>query len=297
MLVRKITLSKNDFIKAIFTNISAYEIFGLLSLNTSISNISIIILNKNLTYLTENDSGESGAAVFTIIGQNKHLKSENNKHQKGIGEIPKKELSKVTTLKNESQKENINQKKKIEIKPSKEHGTSRISEQKNLFTKVINITPYISPKHKMIMGEMQKQQNQINKLKQSKEKEKHSKAVAKTVNPTMKKNKIIKINKPAVTYISKTEKAKENTNKVTNNQKTSQLKPKQTGYSLQKKNSPGLVALFSATIASVIFSIGLAGIIGHKKSFPSVLAISSLAIIGLGTLANKKTHNKRLVKK
>ena len=71
MLVRKIRLYKNNFVKAIFTNISAYELHKLL--NTSTSNIPIIILNKKLIDLTEEDS-DSGAAVFTIIGQNKHLK-------------------------------------------------------------------------------------------------------------------------------------------------------------------------------------------------------------------------------
>lgn len=288
MLVRKIRLSKNKFVKAIFTNISAYELHKLL--NISISNIPIIILNKNLIDLTEEDS-DSGAAVFTIIGQNKHLKIKNNKHPKGIDE---KKLSKDTILKN--QKETLNQ-KKTAVKHSKEHKSIRVSEQKNLFTKVITITPYISPKHKMIMGEIQK--DQINKLKQLKQKEKHPKVAVKKVNPTIKKSEN-KINKPSVTYISKIEKSKENTNKVfkkTSQPKISKVKLKQPRYSLQKKSSPGLVALFSATIASVLFSIGLAGIIGHKKSFPNVLIASSLAIIGLGMLANKKTHNKRLVKK
>lgn len=288
--MRKITLSKNNFVKAIFTNISAYELHKLL--NISISNIPIIILNKNLIDLTEEDS-DSGAAVFTIIGQNKHLKIKNNKHPKGISE---KKLSKVTILKNESQKETLNQ-KKIEVKHSKEHKSIRVSEQKNLFTKVITITPYISPKHKMIMGEIQK--DQINKLKQLKQKEKHSKVAVKKVNPTIKKSEN-KINKPSVTYISKIEKSKENTNKVikkTSQPKISKVKPKQPRYSLQKKSSPGLVALFSATIASVLFSIGLAGIIGHKKTLLNVLIASSFAIIGLGMLANKKTNNKRLVKK
>ena len=286
--MRKITLFKNNFVKAIFTNISAYELHKLL--NTSTSNIPIIILNKNLIDLTEEDS-DSGAAVFTIIGQNKHLKIKNNKHPKGIDE---KKLSKDTILK--SQKETLNQ-KKIEVKHSKEHKSIRVSEQKNLFTKVITITPYISSKHKMIMGEIQK--DQINKLKQLKRKEKHPKVAVKKVNPTIKKSEN-KINKPSVTYISKIEKSKENTNKVikkTSQPKISKVKPKQPRYSLQKKSSPGLVALFSATIASVLFSIGLAGIIGHKKTLPNVLIASSLAIIGLGMLANKKTHNKRLVKK
>lgn len=288
MLVRKIRLYKNNFVKAIFTNISAYELHKLL--NTSTSNIPIIILNKNLIDLTEEDS-DSGAAVFTIIGQNKHLKIKNNKHPKGIDE---KKLSKDTILK--SQKETLNQ-KKIEVKHSMEHKSIRVSEQKNLFTKVITITPYISPKHKMIMGEIQK--DQINKLKQLKQKEKHPKVAVKKVNPTIKKSEN-KINKPSVTYISKIEKSKENTNKVikkTSQPKISKVKPKQPRYSLQKKSSPGLVALFSATIASVLFSIGLAGVIGHKKTLPNVLIASSFAIIGLGMLANKKTHNKRLVKK
>ena len=286
--MRKIRLYKNNFVKAIFTNISASELHKLL--NTSTSNIPIIILNKNLIDLTEEDS-DSGAAVFTIIGQNKHLKIKNNKHPKGIDE---KKLSKNTILK--SQKETLNQ-KKIEVKHSKEHKSIRVSEQKNLFTKVITITPYISPKHKMIMGEIQK--DQINKLKQLKQKEKHPKMAVKKVNPTIKKSEN-KINKPSVTYISKIEKSKENTNKVikkTSQPKISKVKPKQPRYSLQKKSSPGLVALFSATVASVLFSIGLAGVIGHKKTLPNVLIASSLAIIGLGMLANKKTHNKRLVKK
>lgn len=201
--MRKIRLYKNNFVKAIFTNISAYELHKLL--NTSTSNIPIIILNKKLIDLTEEDS-DSGAAVFTIIGQNKHLKIKNNKHPK---------------------------------------------------------------------------------------------VAVKKVNPTIKKSEN-KINKPSVTYISKIEKSKENTNKVikkTSQPKISKVKPKQPRYSLQKKSSPGLVALFSATVASVLFSIGLAGVIGHKKTLPNVLIASSLAIIGLGMFANKKTHNKRLVKK
>ena len=214
--MRKIILLKNDFVKAIFTNISSYELCQLLnSFKTSISNIPIIILNKSLIDLIEDDSSASGANVFTIIGQNKPLRKNITKHPKGIEPI-KKEPSKITVLKNENKKapqENTNQNNKKEIKPSKEHETIRVSEQKNLFSKVVTITPYISPKNKMIIGEMQKQKEKINKQKQSDKKEKATiKVSAKTVNPTIKKQESTKVNQNKTTapYILKTENTKEN---------------------------------------------------------------------------------------
>lgn len=309
--MRKIILLKNDFVKAIFTNISAYELCQLLnSFKTSISNIPIIILNKSLIDLIEDDSSASGANVFTIIGQNKPLRKNKTKRPKGIEPI-KKESSKITVLKNENKKaprENPNQNNKKEIKPSKEHETIRVSEKQNLFSKVVTITPYISPKNKMIIGKMQKQKEKINKQKQSEKKEKAiTKAPYKIVKPTIKKQKTAKANKnkPAKTDISKKEKSKEITkqdsiNKANNNLKINISKLKAPKYSLQKKKSPGLIALFSAAFVPVLFGVGLAEIIGHKKSFPSVLITSSLAIIGFGMFANNnyKTNknSKRLVK-
>ena len=310
--MRKIILLKNDFVKAIFTNISAYELCQLLnSFKTSISNIPIIILNKSLIDLIENDSSASGADVFTIIGQNKPLRKNKTKHPKGIEPI-KKESSKVNVLKNENKKapqENPNQNSKKEIKTSKEHETIHVSEQKNLITKVITITPNISPKTKMIMGEIQKQKEKINKQKQSDKKEKTiTKAPAKIVKPTIKKQETAKANKnkPAKADISKKEKSKEITkqdsiNKANNNLKINISKSKTPRYSLQKKKSPGLIALFSAAFVPVLFGIGLASIAGHKRLFPNVLVASSLAIIGFGMFSNNaaktRSQNKQLVKK
>lgn len=301
--MRKIILLKYDFVKAIFTNISAYELCQLLnSFKTSISNIPIIILNKSLIDLIENDSSASGADVFTIIGQNKPLRKNKTKHPKGIEPI-KKESSKVNVLKNENKKapqENPNQNSKKEIKSLKEHETIHVSEQKNLITKVITITPNISPKTKMIIGEMQKQ-------KEKKEKA-ITKAPAKIVKPTIKKQETAKANKnkPAKADISKKEKSKEITkqdsiNKANNNLKINISKSKTPRYSLQKKKSPGLIALFSAAFVPVLFGIGLARIASHKRLFPNVLVASSLAIIGFGMFSNSaaktRSQNKQLVKK
>lgn len=304
--MRKIILSKNNFVKAIFTNVSAYEFRKLLnSLKVSISNIPIIILNKSLIDLTGNDSSRDGASVFTIIGQNKHLKRKSKiKHSKGISEISKKD--KVIILKNENKetpKENINQNKKIEIKPSKKHESIRVSEQKNLFTKVITITPYITPQNKMIMGETQKQKDKINKAKKPEKKEKASTKSSKVIKTPIKKLETTKVskNKRAELYISKEEKPKENTNRISNNSKTNRTKLKTTRYSLQKKNSPRLVAFFSSALAPVLFGLGLAGMIVHKKTFSSMLIASSLAIIGFGLFANNNSktnkNSKQLVKK
>lgn len=301
--MRKIILLKYDFVKAIFTNISSYELCQLLnSFKTSISNIPIIILNKSLIDLIENDSSASGADVFTIIGQNKPLRKNKTKHPKGIEPI-KKESSKVNVLKNENKKapqENPNQNSKKEIKSLKEHETIHVSEQKNLITKVITITPNISPKTKMIIGEMQKQKDKKEKA--------ITKAPAKIVKPTIKKQETAKANKnkPAKADISKKEKSKEITkqdsiNKANNNLKINISKSKTPRYSLQKKKSPGLIALFSAAFVPVLFGIGLARIASHKRLFPNVLVASSLAIIGFGMFSNSaaktRSQNKQLVKK
>lgn len=284
--MRKIILAKNDFVKAIFTNISVYELGQLLN---KLTTFKILILNK-LMDLTDDDS-TSGANILTIIGQNKYFKKM-AKHPKGIGEINKEEVSKITVLENKGKKtteENINQKEKG-INVSKEHGTIRVSEQKNLFGNVITITPYISPKNKIIIGAAQKEKSKL----QTKEKKRKSATV---VNPTVKKETIQTIeNKPKAAHISKVEKSKENTNQnynnVKNNQKTNHFKSAKSRYSLQKKSSPRF-ALFS--VAAVSFLFGLVGMIRHKKVFPGILL--SLTIMSFGMFGNNKTNNKRLVKK
>ena len=289
----KIILSKVNFIKAIFTNISIYELHKLLSSLTT-SNISILILNKALIDLTEDDSADaSGAVTFTIIGQTNYKK------------IKEKDINK--SIKQEKQKS--------KVKWQKKNTSISISEQKKLISKIITITPNISKKDKLIIAEMQKQKAKINQVKQADKKEKTTTKTEKQTVKTSSKAKTIQnqsVNTkamPAEIYISKAEKTKENTDQITTIKidsspqiKVNQTQSKAPRYSLQKKSSSGLVALFSAACVSAILGLGIgfAGIVGHKKSFSNMLIASSFAVVSYGILAhNTKTNHqsKQLIKK
>ena len=184
--MKKIILSKANILKAIFTsNISFHKLYKLLNYCTKQNNmaisknsISILILNKALIDLIENNtSNESDANTFTIIGKidYKKLKEQNKiKHPKGID---KKIPSKVIILNTENKEKpkekikpkeikNVTQNKKVEIKPA----SIRVSEQKNLFSKTITITPIITPKKKAIINSSaKKKEENINQQLKSKE--------------------------------------------------------------------------------------------------------------------------------
>lgn len=319
--MKKIILSKTNILKAIFTsNISFHKLYHLLNdfkkannLTISTNSISILVLNKALIDLIEdNSSSESEAATLSIIGEinYKKLKQQNKKkHPKGISEIDKKIPSKVivlTTENKEKQKEtkNIIQNKKVEIKPANKPASIRISEQKNLFSKTITITPVFTPKKKAIINaSIKKKEENINQQLKNK-KSTTIKVPKKNVNlvkPTIEKPNNIKKQK-IETYLPKKENPKQNitqkpVTKVSNSSpKVNQIKPQTPKYKLQKKSPSVIVALFSTVSASILFGLGLATI-GHKKSFSSMLIASSLAIASFGMLANNtKTKNKQLVK-
>ncbi len=315
--MKKIILSKANILKAIFTsNISFHKLYKLLNYCTKQNNmaisknsISILILNKALIDLIENNtSNESDANTFTIIGKidYKKLKEQNKiKHPKGIDKkIPSKVIA-LNTENKEKPKEkikpkeikNVTQNKKVEIKPA----SIRVSEQKNLFSKTITITPIITPKKKAIINSSaKKKEENINQQLKSKE---NTQIKIQSKNVTLVKPNNIK-NQKSETNLPKKLNPKQNiTQKLVTKivskqtQKINQTKPNTPKYSLQKKSPINLVAIFSAVSASILFGLGIAAI-GHKKSFSSMLIASSLAIASFGIFANNtKTNGKRLVKK
>lgn len=315
--MKKIILSKANILKAIFTsNISFHKLYKLLNYCTKQNNmaisknsISILILNKALIDLIENNtSNESDANTFTIIGKidYKKLKEQNKiKHPKGIDKkIPSKVIILNTENKEKSKEKikpkeikNVTQNKKVEIKPA----SIRVSEQKNLFSKTITITPIITPKKKAIINSSaKKKEENINQQLKSKE---NTQIKIQSKNVTLVKPNNIK-NQKSETNLPKKENPKQNitqkpVTKIVSKQaqKINQTKPNTPKYSLQKKSPINLVAIFSAVSASILFGLGIAAI-GHKKSFSSMLIASSLAIASFGIFTNNtKTNGKRLVKK
>lgn len=311
--MKKIILSKTNILKAIFTsNISFHKLYKLLNyckkqnnMAISTNNFQVLILNKALINLIENNtSSESGANTFTIIGKIDYKKlTEQNKikHPKGID---KKIPSKVIAL-NHEKKETPKENKKVEIKPANKPASIRVSKQKNLFSKTITITPVISPKKKAIINaSIKNKEENINQQLKNKENI-QIKAPNKNVNlvkPTIEKPNNIK-NKKTETNLPKKENPKQNitqkpVTKIVSKPapKTNQIKQQTPKYKLQKKSPSVFVALFSAVSASILFGLGLAAI-GHKKSFSSMLIASSLAIASFGIFANNtKNKSKQLVK-
>ena len=317
--MKKIILSKTNILKAIFTNnISFHKLYKLLNyckkqnnMAISTNNFQVLILNKALINLIENNtSSESGANTFTIIGKIDYKKlTEQNKikHPKGIDKkIPSKVIA-LNPEKKETPKENknINQNKKVEIKPANKPASIRVSKQKNLFSKTITITPVISPKKKAIINaSIKNKEENINPQLKNKENI-QIKAPNKNVNlvkATIEKPNNIKKTKTE-TNLPKKENPKQNitqkpVTKIVSKPapKTNQIKQQTPKYKLQKKSPSVFVALFSAVSASILFGLGLATI-GHKKSFSSMLIASSLAIASFGIFANNtKNKSKQLVK-
>lgn len=302
--MKKIILSKIDFVKAIFTNISIHALEKFLNnidnLTKYIANIPVLILNNNLIE-TGNDSS-NGSLVLTIIGQidYKKLKEKKLKHLKGSNIIDKKTSTKIVVLKSKNRqlKNGQNSQKNNKIKPKQTPKPAiSISKEQKLISSITTITPNINRKNKLILGEMHKQKEKAKQTPAPSNKVQSSTKIApKIVNQPIKKQN--KTKTPEI-YIPGKEKAKENTNKtneIKNNSKPNQIKtPK---YSLQKKKSPGLIAVFSVAFIPFLLGLGLAKIISHKKTFPNMLIASSMAILGFGIFANtKQKNNKQLVKK
>lgn len=282
----KIILSKTKFIKLIFIGNINY-LGELLKLKNNIplfsrliiiKNYSILIINKNLMDLLEDASSSAGKMTFTIIGKR------------------------------------YNQKKKAKLSKNKIDGLSpvskkilvRTSKQKGLINTVVTITPKISKKNKIIIisskcadkktfnTKPKGIKSNIQTIKSTEKKQNKKNIKQKASNVQVKKTKLYvpkKVNekrKSSITYISKEK--KNNDFKINI---SSQIPQK---YSLQKTKSKHLVAIFSTLSASILFGLGLAGIISHNKIFKNVLAISSLAL-GHKLIKHNKPNNKKLVKK
>lgn len=298
----KIVIAKTNILKAIFTNIINFHKLLKCYRNISTDNFPILVFKKALINLFYSESNEGEADIFTIIGKIDYQKLKDKIKAKKAKVIDKKISSKVIFVNDESKKthkkqiqskENINQKKKVGI------ASIRISEQKNLFSKTIVITPIISPKKKAIINvSNQEKIDKIGELKQSKIKEnKVSLQNVSLVKKTIEKpNKTVNSRKTEI-HLSKKENQKQDiifkkTPKISSKPTIKNNKPKIQKYKLQKKSPSIMVALFSAVSASILFGLAL----GHKKAFTNILFASSLAFLGLGMFANKN-KNKQLVKK
>ena len=167
----------------------------------------------------------------------------------------------------------------------KEKPSLNISEIKNLFGKVIIITPNISKKIKLMnLKEIKKKPKITLKIKK------------KDVNKLINKKGIDKIYKTKNNFkVFKKEKTKEK-NKVKNKSsekvKTAYLNKPKKKYKLQKKKKAP-IAIFTTSIAAIFFTISLA-LISFKKLIHGMFVISPAAFLRKQTL---KKQSKRLVKK
>ena len=167
----------------------------------------------------------------------------------------------------------------------KEKPSLNISEIKNLFGKVIIITPNISKKIKLMnLKEIKKKPKITLKIKK------------KDVNKLINKKGIDKIHKTKNNFkVFKKEKPKEK-NKVKNKSfekvKMAYLNKPKKKYKLQKKKKAP-IAIFSTSIAAIFFTISLA-LISFKKLIHGMFVISPAAFLRKQTL---KKQSKRLVKK
>ena len=168
----------------------------------------------------------------------------------------------------------------------KEKASLNISETKNLFGKVIIITPNISKKTKL----------RIN-LKEIKKKPKITlKIKKKDVNKLTNKKSIDKIQKiKNNSKVLKKEKPKEKIKlkyKPLKKEKQTYIDKPKKNYKLQKKKKEP-IAIFTAPIATIFFTISLA-LISFKKLIHGMFVISPAAFLRKQTL---KKQSKRLVKK
>lgn len=167
----------------------------------------------------------------------------------------------------------------------KEKPSLNISEIKNLFGKVIIITPNISKKIKLMnLKEIKKKPKITLKIKK------------KDVNKLINKKGIDKIYKTKNNFnVFKKEKLKEK-NKVKNKSsekvKMAYLNKPKKKYKLQKKKKAP-IAIFSTSIAAIFFTISLA-LISFKKLIHGMFVISPAAFLRKQTL---KKQSKRLIKK
>ena len=168
----------------------------------------------------------------------------------------------------------------------KEKTSLNISKIKNLFGKVIIITPNISKKSRLMIN-----------LKAIKKKPKITlKIKKKDVNKLINKKSVDKIHKTKNNFnVFKKEKPKEK-NKVKNKSfekvKMAYLNKPKKKYKLQKKKKAP-IAIFSTSIAAIFFTISLA-LISFKKLIHGMFVISPAVFLRKQTL---KKQSKRLIKK
>ncbi len=167
----------------------------------------------------------------------------------------------------------------------KEKPSLNISEIKNLFGKVIIITPNISKKIKLMnLKEIKKKPKITLKIKK------------KDVNKLINKKGIDKIHKTKNNFkVFKKEKPKEK-NKVKNKSfekvKMAYLNKPKKKYKLQKKKKAP-IAIFSTSIAAIFFTISLA-LISFKKLIHGMFVISPAVFLRKKTF---QRQSKRLIKK
>lgn len=167
----------------------------------------------------------------------------------------------------------------------KEKTSLNISEIKNLFGKVIIITPNISKKIKLMnLKEIKKKPKITLKIKK------------KDVNKLINKKSVDKIHKTKNNFnVFKKEKLKEK-NKVKNKSsekvKTAYLNKPKKKYKLQKKKKAP-IAIFTTSIAAIFFTISLA-LISFKKLIHGMFVISPAVFLSKKTF---QRQSKRLIKK
>ena len=167
----------------------------------------------------------------------------------------------------------------------KEKPSLNISEIKNLFGKVIIITPNISKKIKLMnLKEIKKKPKITLKIKK------------KDVNKLINKKSVDKIHKTKNNFkVFKKEKPKEKNkakNKSSEKVKMAYLNKPKKKYKLQKKKKAP-IAIFSTSIAAIFFTISLA-LISFKKLIHGMFVISPAVFLRKKTL---KKQSKRLIKK
>ena len=161
----------------------------------------------------------------------------------------------------------------------KEKTSLNISEIKNLFGKVIIITPNISKKIKLMnLKEIKKKPKITLKIKK------------KDVNKLINKKSVDKIHKTKNNFnVFKKEKLKEK-NKVKNKSsekvKTAYLNKPKKKYKLQKKKKAP-IAIFTTSIAAIFFTISLA-LISFKKLIHGMFVISPAVFLSKKTFQRQK---------
>ena len=262
--MKKLKAKKNDFSKAIFSNL---EITKLLN-NRKVKSLTISKSNSIIKYHIKSYD------IFIII-VSKTLMELISSSSGGTSNI-------IKIIPKEIKNKNI-----------------AISETKTLFGKISVITPNINRKTKLIINtiktqkENPKKTNEKIKLIQKNSTSKKSKEIIKPL-----KVKNINIQKPIKNeknpIKTKKDKTKKTIKKAQNKPKTSKpnnnFKPK---YKLQKVKTQKRVALFTSFSASILFGIALAAL-SFKKIIKGMIVVSVAAILNFKKL--KKT-NKKLVKK